>query len=117
MRKKYEDKIQAFKEIISFNKLEHSQYDTSELIEGEITFINGWRLEFMEFQSSRKHKYRFHLMNEENELVTRWDTAPHHPELENSPFHKHTENTVEPTKEHEGHNLLEKACNKTLKHL
>lgn len=34
----------------------------------------------MEFKSEDKHKYRFHLMNEGNEMVVRWDTAPHHPE-------------------------------------
>ncbi len=33
--------------------------------------------------------YRYHLMNEKQELLARWDNAPHHPELSTFPHHYH----------------------------
>ncbi|MFB6166924.1 MAG: DUF6516 family protein, partial [Candidatus Nanohaloarchaea archaeon] len=79
-----------------------------------VIFVNGWKLDFMEFRSEDKHKYRFHLMDEDDELVTRWDTAPHFPSLDNFPFHRHTGDGVEPTPEMKGEKILEEACERVV---
>jgi hypothetical protein len=46
-------------------------------------------------------KYRYQLMNEHQQLICRYDNAPHHPSLATFPHHKHTgdnvEECVEPT--------------------
>lgn len=34
--------------------------------------------------------YTLHWQHEDGALIQRWDTAPHHPELENFPHHTHT---------------------------
>lgn len=119
MRRKYEKVLEDFREIISRQEIEFEEFNGSKLIEGEIDFISNWRLEFMEFKSEDKHKYRFHLMNEGNEMVVRWDTAPHHPELENFPFHKHSRKKQKPesTEELEGQEIQAKVMERNLENL
>lgn len=39
-------------------------------------------------------RYSFHLQNKNDELIFRWDNAPHHPELDNFPYHLHDKNNT-----------------------
>ncbi len=42
--------------------------------------------------------YSLHWQHKDGTLVQRWDTAPHHPELADFPYHTHKANgAVEPT--------------------
>ncbi len=34
-------------------------------------------------------KYRFHYMNSKEQIIFRYDNAPHHPEISTFPHHKH----------------------------
>ena len=38
---------------------------------------------------AHKRKYSYQWLDEDNQLIIRWDNAHHHPNLENFPFHKH----------------------------
>ena len=63
-------------------------------VEGEIAFIDGSRLVFFEFLRQGatcldRVKYRYHFMDADNQLVFRYDNAPHHAELPGFPCHKH----------------------------
>ncbi|MFB6159419.1 MAG: DUF6516 family protein [Candidatus Nanohalobium sp.] len=83
---------------ISFERIDEETFR----IDGKIVFANGYSLEFMEYSSPENHDYRFHLMDESDNLVKRWDNAPHHEELENFPFHVHvSEDKIEPDKQRE----------------
>lgn len=62
---------------------------------GRVAFLDGSVLEFSEQVPVERQKYRIHYMDGENNLIVRWDSAPHHPELETFPFHKHTPSGVE----------------------
>jgi hypothetical protein len=45
--------------------------------------------------------YSLHWQRQDGTLVQRWDTAPHHPELESFPHHTHkATEEVEPTEAH-----------------
>ena len=33
--------------------------------------------------------YRYQLMDEKNNLIIRWNSAPHHPEISTAPYHLH----------------------------
>jgi len=57
--------------------------------QGHIRFIDGSQLHFMEYTGQQTHDYRFHYMDEDENLIRRWDNAPHHQELKNFPFHVH----------------------------
>jgi len=63
-------------------------------VEGEITFIDSSRLVFFEFLRQTatgldREKYRYHFMDAHNQLVFRYDDAPHHPGVATFPHHKH----------------------------
>lgn len=67
-------------------------------IRGTLTIIGGYELHLAEYvvtepQISRL-KYRYHLQTPDNQLLARWDNAPHHPEVETHPYHLHTEKGV-----------------------
>lgn len=72
-------------------------------VKGHITFIDGSKLDFSEQLPTDRGKFRFHYMDAQNNLIVRWDSAPHHKELQSFPFHKHTKEGAE---EHQATNLL-----------
>jgi hypothetical protein len=72
----------------------HSGY-----VEGEVLFVKGYRLSFFEFyyavgNALELDKYRYHFMDCNNNLVFRYDNAPHHKDIESFPHHKHLPNKV-----------------------
>lgn len=67
------------------------------ILRGHLRFINGSLLHFMEYTGPGTHDYRFQYMDENKNLIRRWDNAPHHHELSNYPFHVHTPEGVEPS--------------------
>ena len=63
-------------------------------VEGEVALIDGSRPVFFELLRRAatgldRSKYRYHFMVGGNQLVFRYDNAPHHVELPGAPFHKH----------------------------
>ena len=75
------------------------------ILRGTLVFIDGSTLHFLEYisiQGDRLERivYRFHYATRDNKLVFRYDNAPHHPELETFPHHKHlASGRVVPSKE------------------
>ena len=65
-------------------------------LKGQITFIDGSRFEFTEQLPTDRQKFRLHYMDSANNLIARWDSAPHYRGLRTFPFHKHTPQSVEP---------------------
>lgn len=69
-------------------------------IEGNVTFVDGSRLALFEFLRASDtavvcEKYRYHFMDAENALLFRYDNAPHHPDIETYPDHKHLPESIE----------------------
>jgi len=63
-------------------------------IEGGVTFVDNSRLVFFEFlrqtaEGVQREKYRYHFMDSDDQLIFRYDNAPHHPEIATHPDHKH----------------------------
>jgi hypothetical protein len=70
-----------------------SEYDEDAelgIIGGKITFKDGSILHFKEVIFSKGRQYRFQYMDDKNNLIFRWDTAPHHQEVKTFPYHAHT---------------------------
>ena len=42
-------------------------------------------------------KYRLHYMNNTGQMLFRYDNAPHHPEIDSYPHHKHTPDKIVPS--------------------
>ena len=71
-------------------------------LKGQITIIDSSTLEISIFatESSEKlsiDKYRLHYMNNAGQMLFRYDNAPHHPEIDTYPHHKHTSDKIVPS--------------------
>lgn len=67
-------------------------------IGGNIVFKDGSVLHFKEIFFGEKRQYRFHYMDERNNLISRWDNAPHHKVLRTFPHHVHLPDGVKENK-------------------
>ncbi len=47
--------------------------------------------------SLRRIDYSYHWQNKEKTLITRWDNAPHHPEIKTFPDHVHEGDSIKPS--------------------
>lgn len=63
------------------------------LVEGRVYFMNNLILHFIEFVNVKagieRYKYSYHVQNEKEELIFRYDMSPHHKEIKTFPHHKH----------------------------
>jgi len=62
--------------------------------EGRLRFWDGSLLEFVETLVVRgflivKTDYAYHYQDSEDQIIFRYDNAPHHPEIATFPHHKH----------------------------
>ncbi len=66
-------------------------------IQININLIHSKILAIFEYYSLEKGltTYRYQLMDENNNLIIRWDSAPHHPEIPTSPYHLHKGDKIE----------------------
>ncbi len=86
-----EKKLEEVKWLIKKKSVEFSLVsEEMGIIKGKIVFVNNYALDFRELVSAEHTDYRFHFMNGNNKLITRWDSAPHHKEITTFPFHLHT---------------------------
>ena len=58
-------------------------------------------LHVFEYVDSSLHRidYSYHWQSKEKTLITRWDNAPHHPEIETFPHHMHEGDGIKPSDE------------------
>lgn len=77
----------------------HLSFDEIDQIEcyirGMLQLLNGFTLHVAEYVITEpaflRDKYRYHLQDPDNHLITRWDNAPHHPEVSSFPDHQHNQ--------------------------
>ena len=67
-------------------------------IGGYINFKDGSVFYFKEVLFGKSRHYRFHYMDEKENLISRWDTAPHHKDLKTFPYHIHLPDGVKECK-------------------
>ncbi len=68
--------------------------------------LDGSTLQFMELINIKRDKmirlkYRFHLMNVNDEMVFRYDISTHNPEIATYPHHKHVKGEKVPRRSKE----------------
>jgi len=66
-------------------------------IEGEVFFNDNSQLDFNEVVNTNqksKQKYSYHYMDENKELIFRYDNVQHHRDIKTFPHHKHTQNGI-----------------------
>lgn len=71
-------------------------------------FVSGKPGDDMDFFEWKASAEIYNELKEEKRLITRWDNAPHHPEIETFPHHIHEGDNIKPTKEPTFVEILEK---------
>lgn len=71
-------------------------------IKGEIIFIDSSSLIIFQHVKIERDKrtvtdYRYHYMDSNNNLIFRYDNAPHHPEIKTFPHHIHYPHGIKET--------------------
>ena len=71
-------------------------------MKGQLTIIDSSALEIAIFATESRgtvsvDKYRLHYMNNAGQMLFRYDNAPHHPEIESHPHHKHAPDKINPS--------------------
>ena len=69
------------------------------MVGGRIRFMDGSIFHFRDVILGEERHYRYHYMDEENSLIYRWDTAPHHKEVDTFPYHLHLPDGVKACEE------------------
>ncbi|MFT5618117.1 MAG: hypothetical protein ACI85I_001347 [Arenicella sp.] len=102
--------IKKYAHIISdFSSTEKTYSENKGFIDGEVIFTDESKLDFAEVKDAEragKMKYCYHYMDEEQELIFRYDNAKHYPDLPNFPHHKHSQSGVEESQEPELDSIL-----------
>lgn len=70
------------------------------IVEGRLRFWDGSMLEFVEVLTVRgvilnKVDYAYHYQDKDDNLIFRYDNAPHYPNITSFPHHKHMQKNVE----------------------
>ena len=108
--KKVKEAIESFDHIVVDSETSEKIYSrTKGYIKGDLHFTDESRLGFAELKDTGKDfkaKYRYHYMNNENELIFRYDNAEHHPEIKTFPHHKHIPGAILESQEPEIKDVL-----------
>lgn len=98
------EKIITSHKLTLFHQTNHEQLSPSTgYIKAGVTFLDFSQFVIFEFirlysQKINIEKYRYHYMNSKNELIFRYDNAPHYYNIQTYPHHKHiTYNKVIPS--------------------
>ena len=89
--KKVKNRIEKLEWLIKQVRID-TEYDEDAdagIIGGSIIFKDGSIFHFKEVLLGENRHYRFHYMDESNNLIFRWDTAPHYKDLKTFPYHIH----------------------------
>lgn len=96
MNKTYLERLQATLQLSPFvHDVEISIDDRDEIwfLRGDVYFIDNSRLHFRELHVRKgepyKKAYSYHYQNADENLIFRYDNAPHYPDLVTAPHHKH----------------------------
>lgn len=96
---KYKDIISSVERVRTEERY-NLRYEKAKLI-----LIDGSELHISQvWIANNLEKYSYYWLDEEGEIITGWDNAPHHKEIDTFPHHKHKAGKVLPSKE----NSLEK---------
>jgi hypothetical protein len=86
-------------------------FSTGFYIKLEVELINKTKLYIREYSDEIERKYSYHWQDKNNNLIIRWDNAPHYKNIITFPHHKHENNKIFPS-----YNITIKDILKTIKH-
>ena len=85
--------------IVDYTVLDNRKWDTGFYYKIKAIIIDNSNFFASEYQDTLSREYSFHWQSPDNELIIRWDNAPHHKSLATFPHHKHLPDTIEESQE------------------
>ncbi len=82
--------------IIEFNILDFKIFEDGFYIKIHANLINNTELHIREYADAEERNYSYHWQTTDQQLIMRWDNAPHHKHLESYPHHVHDEDKLLP---------------------
>lgn len=88
-----QDTIHAAPHVVR-SDVQFEEIDTNECyVRGVLALLGGFELHIAEYVVTEpvitRLKYRYHLQTTGGQLISRWDNAPHHPDVVTFPDHRH----------------------------
>ena len=99
--KDFEDTVETVQELNVKERYEFLHLEASvKLVDGTVLHVSEvWMEESLE-------KYSYYWLDKENQIITGWDNAPHHENVETFPHHKHEQNEIKPSESMNGAKVL-----------
>ena len=76
--------------VAGYEVQDYRQWENGRYYRLKIHLIDGSILFAREYVDEATRDYAFHWQDQGNQLLMRWDNAPHHHQLRTFPHHKHT---------------------------
>jgi hypothetical protein len=92
-----EEVINSIPVILNYELNKKKYNEKLGLLQGKLVFENKSKLNFIEIKNidlSYKVKYRYQYMDECDQLIFRYDNAPHHINLNTFPHHKQIDSKI-----------------------
>ncbi|MBF0516731.1 MAG: hypothetical protein HQK97_06375 [Nitrospirae bacterium] len=86
--------IDAADFIESYDYLDYKEWNEGFYYKLRIILKDGSALLATEYVDDLQRNYSFHWQSSDNDIIIRWDNAPHHKELLTFPHHKHIHHKV-----------------------
>ena len=78
-------------------------------LKASIVLVDGSELHISEvWVGDELEKYSYYWLEETEKIIAGWDNAPHHPDIDTFPHHKHGKEGVEPSKPMNARVVLER---------
>lgn len=78
-----------------FEVVEYKRFFGGFYIKIIVSLSDNSKLYVREYSDIEERNYSYHWQSESNDLICRWDNAPHHTSLFNFPHHKHLNDNTE----------------------
>jgi hypothetical protein len=80
--------------IESYEVQDYRQWEGGFYYRLKITFENQSLLFVREYVDETERAYSYHWQDQNDEMIMRWDNAPHHQHIATFPHHKHTPDEI-----------------------
>lgn len=86
--------LKESKIIKRFEILDYKNFHQGFYLKISCLLIDNSKLYIREYSDVEERNYSYHWQDTNNNLITRWDNAPHYPDISTHPHHKHTKDGV-----------------------
>ena len=84
------DCLNKSKSVKSYEILNFKSFENGFYIKIKVAIVDNTELFIREYSDEKERSYSYHWQDENQNLILRWDNAPHHNHIKTFPHHKHS---------------------------